>query len=274
MTGKKVKKVASGEVYTHYDVTPQTKTAYTELATEETKQILRGINRDLWMAELKSVQAGDRKCTTFHINSERVMEDLQVVEDLRLVFVPIRKAAQFAGFAHKFSEAKPNEPYTLYGAVAQKYETAERFRDAGSNHEDIGELLGYPKCCRDAFVKYWVQGEIDPLYIAAMNTEGAKEKGKYELEIEGYPENNILLRYFGYRCVPNLICSYLCEPAKEFAKMFIKHVKHKDELIDILAQPVTWSCWKGIAIVRHPLFVGITNSMTYTTEHVIHYTAK
>ena len=274
MSEKEVKKVASGKIYTHYDVTPQTKTAFTERVKEEDKKILRSIVHDLWMAELKSVKAGDRKCTTFHVNSERVMEDLKVIEDLRLVFVPIRKAAQFAGFAHKFCDPEPNKPYTLYGAVAKNYETAEKFRDAGSNHEDIGELLGYPKCCRDSFNKYWVQGEIDPLYIAAMNTEGAWETGKYELEIEGYPENNILLRYFGYRCVPNLVCNYRCEGSKEFAKMFLKHVTHKEELMEMLSMPCEWTCWKGIAIVKHPYFVGVTNSMTYVRKHKIVLNSK
>ena len=270
----KTKKTASGTVYTHYDTTPQTKTCWREKVTERDKDVFQSIIRDLWMAELRSVKEGDRECTTFHVNSERVMEDLKVIEDLRLVFVPIRKAAQFAGFAHRFCDAKPNKPYTLYGAVAKKYETAEKFRDAGSNHEDIGELLGYPKCCRDSFNKYWVQGEIDPLYIAAMNTEGARETGKYELEVNGYLENNILLRYFGYRCVPNLVCNYLCEGSKEFAKMFLKHVTHKEELMEMLSMPCEWTCWKGIATVKHPYFVGVTNSMTYVRKHKIVLNSK
>ena len=273
MSKKNIKTVPSGRVYS-FDVEPKTKIAWRENVTGEDKEILRSIIRDLWMAELRSVREGDRKCTTFHINSDRAMEDLKTIEDLRLVFVPIRKAAQFAGFAHKFSDPEPNNPYTLYGAVAKKYEDAEKFRDAGSNHKIIGDLLGYPGCCIESFNKYWVRGEIDPLYIAAMNTEGAKKKGKYELEVEGYPECNILLRYFGFRCVPNLVCNYQCEGSKEFAKMFLKHVKHKKELLEILSMDCEWSCLKGIAIVKHPLFVGISNSMTYIVEHTIHFTPK
>jgi hypothetical protein len=273
MRKKTIKKVPSGEVYT-FDVTPQTKIAWRENIKEEDKELLRSIIRDLWMAELRSVKAGDRAVTTFHVNSNQVMENLKIIEDLRLVFVPIRKAAQFYGFAHKFYDPEPNKPYTLYGAVAKKYEDAEKFRDAGSNHKIIGDLLGYPECCIDSFNKYWARGEIDPLYIAAMNTPGAKKKGKYELEIEGYPECNILLRYFGFRCVPNLVCNYQCEGSKEFAKMFLKHVKLRKELLEILSMDCEWSCLKGIAIVKHPYFVGISNSMTYVKEHKILYREK
>ena len=274
MTKITTKNLKSGRIYTHYDISPQTKIAWREKAKEEDKEILRSITRDLWKAELRSVKAGDRAVTTFHIGSANVKEDIEIIEDLRLVFVPIRKAAQFAGFAHKFSDPEPNKPYTLYGAVAKKYEDAEKFRDAGSNHKIIGGLLGYPECCIESFNKYWVQGEYDPIYIAAMNTEGAKKKGKYELEVNGYPENNVLLRYFGFRCVPNLVCNYQCEGSKEFAKMFLKHVKHRKELLEVLSMPCEWSCWKGIAIVKHPYFVGISNSMTYVQKHKIVLSTK
>jgi len=198
--------------------------------------------------------------------------DLELLEDLKLIFVPINKVKRVSGFAHRFYEPSPGEPYDIYGAVSYKREYAKEFKKASleGNDAKLGSLLGYPKCCINHFLRVWPQ-EYDPIWSAGLNTPHEKIS-EHEIELTSVlPESNILMRYFGIRAVPHLVCSFNCRESQKFSKIFLEYIQDQDFLFELLRSPVTWDCWRGLAIVKTPFFVGVTNSMTFKERHIIRW---
>jgi len=226
--------------------------------------------RECWLAELKSVAEGMRACATMHISSETLFRDLKLLEELGLVFVPIRECARVNGFAHKFYAREPGKPYDVYGVVARDYETGRKFAkaDRSGDHITVGKLLGYPECCVKFFIHMWPKW-YDPIWPAALNTPGAKVSGREVIVNDCFPEANILLRYCGIRAVPHLVCNFKCKATKEFAEEFMQFIPHRRELINLLSQPITWDAYKGVVMVRMPHFIVVANTMPLRHRHIV-----
>jgi len=252
---------------------PFTRTLWDVNADQALKNMWGDLQRESWMAELRTVAEGVRKCATTHIGSDRVKEDMELLDDLGLRFMPLRKAKRVSGFAHRFyDDVAPGEAYDVYGAVARDRADLLAFRRASEagDHITMGKLLGYPECCSRFFVGRWAAGEFDPIWGAALNTPGTKLDGEFKAEIgDFHPECNILLRYFGVRAVPHLVCSYTCERSAELGRAFLGFVDGRAELLKFLSEPVEWDCWRGAAIVTTPHFRGITNSMNFADRRVL-----
>jgi len=233
---------------------------------------LRLLANEYYEAEIKTVAEGLRKCATVHITSLDLWNKLNLIEKHNLVFVPILVTAVIRGFAHKFYQPRPNEPYSVFGVVARDYSTAREFKKAFEMRDDIkmGELLGYPKCCTKFFAETWYKC-YDPIYHIAVNTEGHRKIGKYEVLVEDfYPECNILLRYAGIRAVPHFVCSFKCKQSKELGEQFTSFITHRNQLYNILSTPMSWDCFKGVAIVYTRDFELVVNSVPYKEKHVVH----
>jgi len=111
--------------------------------------------------------------------------------------------------------------------------------------EAIGELLGFPPCCRAFFSAEWGAGRVD--LVAAMRTA------------EGPWPANILLRWLGVRLVPHLPCSADCGPTLERAGRYLEVARKCREsgaaaLERLLRLSVTYSARAGVAIVQTPHF--------------------
>src|SRR5258706_14363215 len=89
----------------------------------------------------------------------------------------------------------------------------------------IGHLLGYPSCCIDFFIKYWIEEQfVDTSWVMTLSHliagDGSiicGEKKKHTLN-HVYPGNNILLRWLGLRLVSHLPCSHYCVETTKIAK--------------------------------------------------------
>jgi len=132
------------------------------------------------------------------------------------------------------------------------------------NHVGIGKLLGYPDCCLGFFDNNWSKTSIDPMYEAAIVTDGAKIKGRVAT-VKVHPYCNNLLRYFGIRITPHLTCSLNCKKTIKWGKKWFKVMSEIDEEAanwakELLSMPLTWSCYKGVTIIDAPIFRGISNS--------------
>lgn len=255
------------------DIFPISRILWKETAINEKIDCLfNSMNMESYLAELRTVSKKYRKCATFHIRSDCFDNDIKLLNSMDLVFVPIRRAKRVSGFAHRFYTPKENEPYDVFGVVSYEKKYAEQFanadfnlsKDAVTNNEIIGELLGYPDCCIEFFNETWNKGIFDPILPAVLNTEGNCVNGN-EIRINSYPETNIIYRYFGLRIVPHLIHSFKCNKSKDFAKMFLEVMDQntKDEMLKFLSLPVTWNCYKGVALIENKYLVGIANSMPY-----------
>jgi hypothetical protein len=116
-------------------------------------------------------------------------------------------------------------------------------------------MLGYPDCC----VKYFERMfpiNYDPIWV---DLEG---------EVEGYPEANQMLRYFGVRITSHLSCSPTCEATKEIGENWFKVMKELNEklakeIYELLAGPIIWNSYHGVVQVETPYFVGLTHTFPY-----------
>ena len=216
-----------------------------------------------------TVAKGLRRVYVYHVNSERFEESYQFLRENNLIFYPTNKSGCYEGFAHRHMPVKKGEPFTLYGAVvkADDKEAGELFTKYSvgtTDHGGIGELLGYPGCCVQFFGEIWNKKSIDPMYEAAELTDGMQKKDDV-VSVQTHPYCNNMLRYFGIRITPHLTCSMKCKKTIKWGKQWFEVMEEIDEEAagwakELLSMPLTWDCYKGIAIIDTPIFRGVTNS--------------
>jgi hypothetical protein len=120
--------------------------------------------------------------------------------------------------------------------------------------DTVGTILGYPKCCIDFFLKYWVDEKWFDTTYPMGNAQPIS------------PANNILLRWVGVRLVSHLPCSFDCPGTMLIGKKNIMTARalgfnrQIDQIIEMLSWPVEWSSLHGIAIITTPIFKIITSS--------------
>jgi len=261
------------------DLKPFTKIAWKSKEAKEiwAERILR-ISRAYHNAEYLLVKKKIRPCAVIHISWNAGVDELieRITTD-RLFYLPIRWSKKYSGFSHKHFFTQKGDPDSfIYGVLSYDLDYAKQFRDAELgdhvNHEKIGELLGYPKCCTEAFIDRWSKGIFDPVFEAAEIVATKKEKinGTEIIHATAHPYANPFLRYFGVRITSHLPCTIQCEETKKIGEKWIQAMRELDEeaakwAVEILSMPIKWSVLKGIVQVETPLFFGITNSIF--TEH-------
>lgn len=220
--------------------------------------------------ELATVITGMRRVFVYHVPSSNFEQSYEFLRKNGLVYFPTNRSGIYQGFSHRSHQpVKEGEPYMLYGAAVKvdDVEAGELFVQASSDgftdHDAIGELLGYPKCCRDFFTTTWGKETIDPMYESALNTVGVSNDDV--LSVECHPYCNNMLRYFGIRITPHLTCSMQCEETIKWGEEWIEIMRQIDDeaaewAIELLSMPMTWDCLKGVAIIDTPIFRGVTNS--------------
>ena len=238
---------------------------------EDKAGLINQLAREYYEAELLTVAQKLRDCTTLQIPSENFVEHYENLTKKGLVFLPIKKVKQVFGFAHKFYDLVPGEPYNVYGAVSHSLDKAQEFVQASNkekiDHKKIGRLLGYPVCCIDFFIKYWLAGEWDPIFLQAKRTKGAKVIKENVVQVKAPARTNVALRYFGLRPVPHLPCSFSCAKSQKFSEMFLRLMPSQDQLLKILSTPFEWNSLKGVAIIDTPWFQGVVNSMSWEDDN-------
>lgn len=259
-----------------FELEPFCKISWKEKGLQELYPVFNEMKKSAHEAEIKTVADGLRDVATLTVDSNAMFSSLEMISDLGLVYIPIRRSRKVNGFAHKFYPPEEGKPIQIFGVIAREYDTANEFKEArlsgGEEHADImGRLLGFPDCCIEYFQNTFYK-EFDPVWTSALNTEGAKiEETENGIDVyldDIYPSVNQLLRYVGLRVASNLPCSYKCEESKKFADGFIKHIRHKDLLLEVLSE-MTWDCYKGIVIVDTPYFQIINDSMPFKKHHRI-----
>jgi hypothetical protein len=99
-------------------------------------------------------------------------------------------------------------PYAV--GSAQEVKTFEEAWNA-QNPDHMGELLGYPTCCRDSFQKHCISGkQLDPLFTMA-DTGLRPSDTKPVFEVSGPIFTNVLWKPIGIRVVPHLPCRFDCD---------------------------------------------------------------
>lgn len=238
--------------------------------------------------EYESVIHGLRACTTAHAPSDKLVPCTQSYAKRGLMYHPLKQVGAYSGFAHTHQPVIQGQPWTWYGVVAKNPKDAYAFAEASAmtedtqgkpiDHDMIGELLGYPKCCREFFTNVWGAGYVDPVWQQAENCSEdsfiKKEDHLIQIGANTPWETSPLLRYIGVRIVPQIPCSHDCKHSLETAHNWLAlgeelKVEGLTELRELLQMPVEWDCLKGIAYVSTPIFKIETNSMTCYPRHVV-----
>ncbi len=250
-------------------IDPQTRIVFwTKDLKEIWKPRIDRMSKVVALTELETFLQGLRSVYVYHIHSDKFEESYAFLRKFDLVFYPITKSAVYYGFSHRHLPVKPGKPYHLYGVCVKRgrEKLAEKFLEASreGDHATVGKLLGYPKCCIDFFCNTWPKS-LDPIYQIAQNTENHREN-KESIEVIVHPFCNQMLRYLGIRITPHLPCSFECKETIKLGEQWFKIMKKIDKeasewILDLLSSPITWDCYRAVAIVDTPYFRLITNSV-------------
>jgi 2-polyprenyl-3-methyl-5-hydroxy-6-metoxy-1,4-benzoquinol methylase len=154
----------------------------------------------------------------------------------------------------------PGRPFVLCVGLA-RHADLNRLKEAWDAHDDqrLGELLGYPECCRRFFHRVWVEGaHVDTTWQMALNSGDATRSATL-IEVAGPALVNILYRWTGVRGVPHLPCSFDCVASAAFAQQLqdvgtsVGFVEEMAWVREILSWPAEWSALHGIAEIKTPI---------------------
>jgi hypothetical protein len=136
---------------------------------------------------------------------------------------------------------------------------------AVQHHDEIGNLLGYPSCCRRFFLRVRVEQQCVDTTWAMMTAsvgdagDGSRITDERCATVFGPFETNVLWRQLGIRPVPHLPCKADCAESRRLAEALLdvgtRHGYGTEVawMKEILAWPVEWSALHGIAEIKTPI---------------------
>lgn len=221
--------------------------------------------------EYEMVKRGHRLAATLHLTPSNFDSEIERIQKDGLVWLPLVRTKRYQGFSHRHFPTSPDDPNSsVYGVLAQDMAAAKRFKEASEStpvdHETIGELLGFPKCCIQFFNDVWARGFYDPIWQAAERSKGVRYSSDRYAHVEGSILCSQIQRYTGHRVTSHLPCSFTCEATMEIGQVWWDVGVEIDpeaaaDLLRILALKQHWSVLHGIAVIETPYFTTWTNSM-------------
>ena len=201
----------------------------------------------------------DLRRSALQLTNKRKLESItDSYKHLGLIVVPLLKSP-------------PQQPYTaeardLWIAVVKNEDDAEfwfnNWRDnVDLPHREIGEMLGYPKCCVDFYINAVVdQKFVDTTWLSAIEGIEIEENVRaIHIKDTSYPESNPIWRWQNVKLIPHEPCSFNCPSSFELGQEFAKIGRESgfsheiDMIYEMLSWPVEWSALHGIAEIRTPI---------------------
>ena len=255
--------------------------------TAKWKGIIGEISRAWNEVERWTVVDGVRDSALMFVHPGQMLEFAKWASEHGLAVLPMERtgiAPTYAAASYGFHEGKPWQ----YRVILTRMEKAADWYAAsyGENydHNRIGELLGFPDCCRPHFGEFWGElGFRDTTWPMAENTVGPRYSlpdGSAAPRIDihdGFPEANILWHWMGVRLTPHLPCSFKCEASRDLARRWIECATEHgfgpqmDHALEILSWPVQWSALYGIAEIMTPILKCSSRTDTTAEEYVVRY---
>ena len=232
---------------------------------EEWENRIARISQVCNVAEVEMVVQDKRRAATIHISQDNLDSILPKLNSKGLIFTPLRKSGYYVGFSHTHKQVLPGDPFYWYGCVTRNYEDGQVFlkADKDGNHNAIAEMLAFPACCGEYFTREFPKN-YDPVWT---DLEG---------DVEGYPECNNMLRYFGIRAVWHFSCSPKCEETCIIAQKWKEIMEGIDkdavkDLYSLLSGEITWNSYHGVVEVETPYFVGVTHTFPFDKPRIIRW---
>jgi hypothetical protein len=159
-----------------------------------------------------------------------------------------RFAGAFQGFSHYYTEGSD----ILVVAMSKERDMVES--------DNCEQFLGYPECCQTFFAANFPK-YIDPVLQWA----------NYEDSVVTDSACNPVLRPLGVRGVSHIPCSTLCSESISVRNAMRRVLPLELAMIadDVLTAPMSWDCYRGIAIVKTPWFRTIYRSVPYKNKVVV-----
>lgn len=231
--------------------------------------------------EWRSVAAGIRPCALLRIPLDRLAEEAPRWVEASLWSLPLRLEGGSPA-AYSSTPAPPSgraEAGDLLCLVLGSRPDVLGFRAAWDAGDDtaMGELLGYPTCCREFFRQVWVEGGcLDTTWPMASNT--LRPVGRsLSLAPAGPPWANVLCRWLGARAVPHLPCRFNCAESVALGERLValgRELGFAAEvgwLREILDWPLEWSALHGIAEIRTPVLRVSARTDATAEEYVVRW---
>lgn len=192
--------------------------------------------------ERASVEAGLRAATLQNVGPEMLSELSRRAASKGLTVVVLGTQGRPESYSASPAKLKAGAAWDYRIALTRIEHAAEFVAAWGSDDYRIGELLGYPACCRRAFLETWVAGSFDPTWYMADHGDGPREA-------------NILLRWLGVRAVPHMPCSFKCDRSVEFGRKLLELMDPTERLWleALLDMPMLWSAVNSIGEVITPI---------------------
>ncbi len=232
-----------------------------DLARRKWEPEIQRISRAWSELEWRSVAEQVRACALQSVSPERLPDYSAQLASFGLSVLPLAKgAATDLPYSSVLEPPEPGKPFT-FRVVAGKIDALAKFQEFWTKNDQsaLGELLGYPRCCRRFFERVWIRERwLDTTWSMAANTPDA-EFSDQAVQLSGPPEANILLRWLGVRAVFHLPCSFRCPSTVEVAQRLrevgneLGYEAEMDRLLEMLSWPVEWSALHGIAEIKTPV---------------------
>jgi uncharacterized protein len=227
--------------------------------------------------EILSVTSGLRRCAAVPSGPEEIVRLAARATGAGLVALPVELQAPAASYRNASARPRLGEPW-VYRVVLGSQPDVAAMKDAWDRADDaaIGDLLGYPACCRLAFFRSWVdEGLIDSTFPMAQATAGALGQGADAIETAGPPLTNMMWRWVGVRPVFHLPCGDHCAPTRDIAAALLACWTaggFRDEaewLEEILSWPCEWTALHGIAEIKTPILKIVATTDATATRLVV-----
>ena len=231
--------------------------------------------------EWRAVVAGLRSCCITMASPEQFVQRAPRWAQNGLTALPLTMAGVAASYSSTSVAVQAGKPF-VFRMVLGSPKDVSRFKEAfdGSDDRAIGELLGYPACCREFFKRVWVDDAmVDTTWPMAAATDGAEVRDAL-IEVSSPPKSNILWRWMGVRPVSHLPCSFACEATIELADRLIevgrKHgfAEEMDWMLQILDWPVEWSALHGVAEIKTPILKVSTRTDATPCKYTVRYKGR
>lgn len=141
--------------------------------------------------------------------------------------------------------------------------------------DEIGQLLGYPTCCRDFFRAAWVSSNVRDTTWPMAAGSSLQTDGDGTREVGGSWLTNILWRWMGVRAVPHLPCSFECEASEKMAAALMNVGRREgyetevEWIAQVLSWPIEWTALHGIAEIKTPILRVSTRTDSTAQKRVV-----
>jgi hypothetical protein len=259
-----------------------TRIAWASDGAREVWQPRIGRISNAWLEiEWQAVVAGLRACCITMATPEQFVERGPKWAEHGLTAVPLAMVGIAPSYASTSVAAQAGKPFAFRMVLGATQDVA-RFRAAfdASDDRTIGELLGYPACCREFFRRVWVdEAMVDTTWPMAVATAGA-EIGDSVVEVDSPSKSNILWRWMGVRAVSHLPCSFTCQATMELADHLLDvgrkngFGQEMDWMLEILDWPVEWTAMHGVAEIKTPVLKVSTRTDATSSKYTVRYRGR